>query len=110
MKAKPMMAAVFFALSCTVAYAQMDPLIAAAKPITDAWRKCAMDKASKYIRSGEAANIIAQAALYGCREEKTLAYGAVYRATPLKAAETMQSLENEIQNLVISSVVEAKSN
>jgi hypothetical protein len=88
----------------------MDPLIIAAKPITDAWRKCVLDKAGRYIRSGEAANIIAQAALYGCRDEKTLAYGAVYRATPMRAAEMMQSLESEIQNLVISLVVEAKSN
>jgi hypothetical protein len=88
----------------------MDPLIIAAKPITDAWRKCVLDRAGKYLRSGEAASIIAQAALYGCRDEKALAYGAVYRAAPIRAAEMMQSLESDLQTMVISLVVEAKSN
>ncbi|KRR09563.1 hypothetical protein CQ12_13835 [Bradyrhizobium jicamae] len=96
-------------LSSVCAAAQTNPLIIAAKPMTDAWRKCVMDKAGKYIRSGEAANIIAQAALYGCRDEKALAYEAVYRANSTRAADMIQSLEHDLQNLVVSLVVEAKS-
>jgi hypothetical protein len=97
-------------LSAVGAFAQTDPLFVAAKPITDAWRKCVLDKVGRYIRSGEAANIIAQAALYVCRDEKALAYGAVYRTTPTRAAEMMRSLESDLQNSVVSMVVEAKSN
>lgn len=85
------------------------PDIRAAKPLVDAWRKCAMDKTLVFIRSGETAETVAKVALYECRDDRAIVYEALSRADLLRASATIEKLEGDIKDYLVSLIVQGKS-
>lgn len=101
-----------FLLANSMARAQIPrPDTAAVKPLVEVWRKCAMDKAGAFVRSGESAETIAKVALYECRDDRANVLGALMTAygTATTATHGVERLEADMRDFLISLVVQAKS-
>lgn len=85
------------------------PTFAMAKPLVESWRKCAMDKAGAFLRSGEPAETIAKVALYECRDQRQIVAEALYRSDPGQSTSAVLQIESEIRDFLVSLVVQAKA-
>lgn len=92
------------------AFAQSpSPQALAVKPLVDEWRNCAMEKARKFISSGEPAETIAKAAIYECRDKREIAHQAMLSVKMPATDMTLDRLQVEFQDFLVSLVVQAKS-
>jgi hypothetical protein len=80
-------------------------------PLVDAWRKCAMDKAGTFLKSGEPAETVAKVALYECRDQRALAWeGMLQGGSPANVVlAAMEKIEADMRDLLVSLIVQAKS-
>lgn len=97
-------AGVFLAASASLGHAQgVDPFV-------KDWRTCAIDKGAALIRSGESAETIAKVALYECRDERRIVRDLLDRSHPPRVVDAaMETIENQIKDLMISTIVQARA-
>lgn len=83
----------------------------ATRPLVDAWRKCAFERAATFIKSGEPAETIAKAAAFECRDlERAASSGLLSGGTPPNVVlATMDKLSDELRDMLVAYVVKEKS-
>jgi hypothetical protein len=97
-------------LWATCAVPQTNTAIAT-RPLVEAWRKCAMDKAATFLKSGEPAETVAKVALYECRDRRALAWeGMLQGGSPTNVVlAAMEKIEADMRDMLVSLIVQAKA-
>jgi hypothetical protein len=72
--------------------------------LVEAWRKCAMDKAGAFLKSGEPAETIAKVALYECRDRRALAWeGMLQGGSPANVVlAAIEKIEADMRDMLVS--------
>lgn len=85
-------------LASRIALGQMDdPLITGVKPLIETWSSCVFENARRFADSSESTIILAQKALFECRNERDSVYRALFHERPSRSAELMSTLDGDLQ-------------